>query len=126
MTRVNWKTEAEKIPSDYQRGNHREGMLKNHLAECHPEMLADLESRGELESFLQVMVAESLETELELTEQGMDPFEARGVALEAMMPAAESDRQKTYLWEREGQAEADGAAIQRMFASPGKRNQPLT
>lgn len=96
-----WKTAAAAaLEAGYRKGNAWEKMLRSHLENNAPSLLAELEAAGETEDYLISRTAEAMETEFDLIQVGVDQQGAHEAAMEILLPATEPETAEE--WEIEG------------------------
>ena len=86
-------------------------LLRANLEDCHPEMLAELKSAGDLEAYLKVRVVSAQTDAEEMVKSGAaDQQAANELAMQDLLRQAPEDEDETTEWEVEG-ATADIEAV---------------
>ncbi len=85
---LTWRERAAKAIEDgYLPGNNWEDMLLKHLRANEPAKVKQLEEAGDLEAYVTTLVADAVEMNQRLRDDGTPPETAHELALEHLFPA---------------------------------------
>ena len=117
-----WKELAQAARTEGYVPGPWQALLRSHLMRLFPELVTELRSKGDLESYLQVKTWSALDYQETMIEQGTPPDLARSEALEQLLPRPSDELDRPSDWERES-AEADSMeAAQRFLTQPPPKN----
>lgn len=84
--KTNWAAEAKRLleAGETRRGRPWELLLDQHLRENFPQLVKDMGT--DYQDYLLVRVNQALDFQLDLMEQGVDPFRAKEQAMAELLP----------------------------------------
>lgn len=97
-------------------------LLQNNLRRCHPNLVATLAMKGDLDAYLKVVVCQAMLDHQSNLAAGMDLTTANELAMEDLL-RPEQPEEAEEDWELEGATADIVAAAEKQLLSPTERNQ---
>ena len=120
-----WKTKAQQVIAEgYRPKNPWERQLLRHLTKFFPKLLLELQNLQSVNAYLIVTVSRIMDLEDRMLDQGVDPQDARTLALQELFPNPPEDEDRPANWEVESGVDSQTGVARQLLLSGFSKPRP--